>query len=167
MPLQDAQSTMPDEIAGLRAENSALRLQVRELLGRLDDARRAALVAGHTAIVEAGQQVGEEIPFLIEGVRGSVDSFPSDADPPVNEVEELVESVPAADDDSAVEASIPTPEKAASGTQVADPALVSIFHDSGVPVVLEVERDETLVFKFGSTDGKQLMLDPLCRQSPR
>jgi len=124
----------------LREENEALRAKVKELLIKMDDAKRAALLQKHGTLVEAGRGVGENIPSLEDSI-----SYPED--PVVDEPACVASEEPASPPPATSETSSPTAEAV-------------VMNDSGVSAVVEVERDNTLVFKFGSfsTSGQSLHL---------
>ena len=136
--MQASKGKSSDDAAILREENAALRAQVRERLDKLTDTQRSAFVKQHGALVEAGNTIGEVIPSLVKPSLPVIKA-------PVAEASAAVPHEPVAAVAAPTAAAVPTPPSSSDNKVV--------LKDDGVSAVLEVERDNTLVFKFGPADG--------------
>lgn len=111
-----------DEASLLSDENAALRATLQARLDKLDEAQRKAFYAEHAELAQLATASGVSIPLL--------DGAPAP----------------------------PAPKKAAAPPIAAEasPAPVAeapvVMKDAGVAAVVEVDRDNTLVFKFGSSE---------------
>jgi len=120
-----------DDILFLNDENAALRATLQARLDKLDEAQRNAFYAEHAELAELATGAGVNIPLL--------DGAPAPTAPKKERKKK--------------EAAPPTAGEA-SPVPVAKAPVV--MKDAGVAAVVEVDRDNTLVFKFGSSETPSL-----------
>ena len=136
-----------DEASRLREENAALRAALEARLDKLDAAQKEAFYAQHADLATRGDKLGVSIPQL-EGA-------------PPSPKKKTRRSAPAAAAAAAAPkaAAKTAPETPPEPTSVAQPKTApvppaadtkDVFEDDGVAAVLEVESDNTLVFKFST-----------------
>ena len=135
-----------DEASRLRDENAALRAALNERLDKLDAAQREAFYAKHAELAAAGNEAGEAIPQL-EGA-------PAPPPPPAPKKKKggrrSAKEAPAAAD---------APAAAEEGKPALKTEKKIVMEDAGVAAVVEVESDNTLVFKFGPASGNDELLN--------
>jgi starch synthase len=126
------QGSAGDEISVLNDENAALRATLQARLDKLDEAQRKAFYAEHAELAELGTAAGVSIP-------------PLDGAPP---------PPPAPKKEKKIKAAAPSIIAEASPAPVIEAPVV--MKDAGVSAVVEIDRDNTLVFKFGTFESPSL-----------
>lgn len=142
------QDSAADDASALREENAALRAALASRLDKLDAAQKEAFFNQHAELAKKGEKAGEPIPQL-EGAPAPKEKTRRRPAAAAAAVESASESTPEAE-------SVPEPEAVAEpvaeSTPAPDPRV--ILENDGVSAVVEVEHDNTLVFKFST--GKEI-----------
>ena len=122
-----------DDASLLIDENAALRATLNARLDKLDEAERKAFYAEHAALAELASEAGVSIP-LLDGAPAA----------PAPKKAEKQKAAPA----PVVAEAPPAPTAEAK----------VVMKDAGVAAVVEVDRDNTLVFKFGDAETPSLAI---------
>jgi starch synthase len=122
-----------DDASLLIDENAALRATLNARLDKLDEAERKTFYAEHAALAELASEAGVSIP-LLDGAPAA----------PAPKKAEKQKAAPA----PVVAEAPPAPTAEAK----------VVMKDAGVAAVVEVDRDNTLVFKFGDAETPSLAI---------
>lgn len=139
-----------DEVLELRSENADLRFKLSKLLENINEENREKIVCEHLRISLEGMRLGEEIPILDgkivcnEPYEYEIPEVTLDSSVRDDHIELLGEVNVKEDNDRKCSSTNNTKEKLLD-----EPVLLSNVSD--IPCTVEVEKDETIVFRFGSS----------------
>ena len=147
-----ASSSSDSEAQSLRDENQNLRRELVERLSLLDKSKRDEILARHRLLVEAGRDAGESIPPLDALMQNEMEKM-------IHEEENGVDEKETIDNSNQVKENVDPQEDTSSsqGTEAVhdeETRELELMEVDGVPVVIEADRDDTLVFKFGAVSNR-------------